>query len=38
LRDDQIQKYLDSSFARGEIPKRLSVGEMFDFFLLRNLK
>jgi NitT/TauT family transport system substrate-binding protein len=38
LRDDQIQKYLDSSFARGEIPKRLSVGEMFDFSLLRSLK
>jgi ABC-type nitrate/sulfonate/bicarbonate transport system substrate-binding protein len=38
LRDDQIQKYLDTSHARGEIPKRLTVAEMFDFSLLRNLK
>lgn len=38
LRDEQIQKYLDGSFARGEIPKRLTVGDMFDFSLLRNLK
>jgi len=38
LRDDQIQKYLDTSLARGEIPRRLTVGEMFDFSLLRNLK
>jgi NitT/TauT family transport system substrate-binding protein len=38
LRDEQIQKYLDGSFARGEIPKRLTVGDMFDFSMLRNLK
>ena len=38
LRDEQIQKYLDTSHARGEIPKRLTVAEMFDFSLLRNLK
>jgi len=38
LRDDQIQKYLDPSHARCEIPKRLTVGEMFDFSLLRSLK
>jgi ABC-type nitrate/sulfonate/bicarbonate transport system substrate-binding protein len=38
LGDDQIQKYLDTSQARGEIPKRLTVGEMFDFSLLRSLK
>lgn len=38
LRDDQIQKYLDTSFARGEISKHLSVGEVFDFSLLRSLK
>jgi len=38
LRDDQIQKYLDTSLARGEIPRRLTVGEMFDFSLLRGLK
>ena len=35
---EQIQKYLDGSFARGEIPKRLTVGDMFDFSMLRNLK
>lgn len=38
LRHDQIQKYLDDSYARGETPKRLTVGEMFDFSLLRSLK
>ncbi|HEY1235839.1 MAG TPA: ABC transporter substrate-binding protein [Candidatus Binatia bacterium] len=38
LRDEQIQKYLDGSHARGEIPKRLTTAEMFDFTLLRGLK
>jgi NitT/TauT family transport system substrate-binding protein len=38
LRDEPIQKYLDTSHARGEISKRLTVGEMFDFSLLRSLK
>ena len=38
LRDEQIQKYLDTSHARGEIPRRLTVAEMFDFSLLRSLK
>lgn len=38
LRDDPIQKYLDTSHARGEMPKRLTVGEVFDFSLLKNLK
>jgi NitT/TauT family transport system substrate-binding protein len=38
LRDEQIQKYLDNSLARGEIAKRLTVNEMFDFSLLRSLK
>jgi len=38
MRDDQIQKYLDSAHARGEIPKPLSTGDMFDFSLVRNLK
>ncbi len=38
LRDEQIQKYLDNSLARGEIGKRLMVNEMFDFSLLRSLK
>lgn len=38
LRDEQIQKYLDHSLARGEISKRLTINEMFDFSLLRGLK
>jgi ABC-type nitrate/sulfonate/bicarbonate transport system substrate-binding protein len=38
LRDDPIQKYLDSSYARGEVAKRLTAGEVFDFSLLRALK
>jgi len=38
MRDDQIQKYLDNSHTRGEIPKALSAGDMFDFSLLKNLK
>jgi NitT/TauT family transport system substrate-binding protein len=38
LRDEQIQKYLDGSFARGEMPKRLTTAEMFDFTLLRGIK
>ncbi|MGH7928860.1 MAG: ABC transporter substrate-binding protein [Candidatus Binatia bacterium] len=38
LRDEPIQKYLDSSYARGELSKRLTVADMFDFSLLRNLK
>ena len=38
LRDEPIQKYLDSSHARGELSKRLVVGDMFDFTLLRSLK
>jgi ABC-type nitrate/sulfonate/bicarbonate transport system substrate-binding protein len=38
LRDDAIQRYLDTSYGRGELPKRLTVGDMFDFSLLRSLK
>lgn len=38
LRDEPIQKYLDMSYARGELPKRLTVADMFDFTLLRSLK
>jgi ABC-type nitrate/sulfonate/bicarbonate transport system substrate-binding protein len=38
MREDQIQKYLDGAYARGEIPKPLSAAEMFDFSLLKNLK
>jgi NitT/TauT family transport system substrate-binding protein len=38
LPDEPIQKYLDSSHARGELSRRLTVGDMFDFSLLRSLK
>jgi NitT/TauT family transport system substrate-binding protein len=38
LPDEPIQKYLDSSFARGELAKRLTVAEVYDFSLLRALK
>jgi ABC-type nitrate/sulfonate/bicarbonate transport system substrate-binding protein len=38
LPDEPIQKYLDASFARGELTKRLTVAEMYDFSLLRSLK
>ena len=38
MREDQIQKYLQDSHSRGEIPKPISPGDMFDFSLLRNLK
>ncbi|HEY7165639.1 MAG TPA: ABC transporter substrate-binding protein [Candidatus Binatia bacterium] len=38
LRNDQIQQYLDASYARGEIAKHLAVGDMFDFSLLRSVK
>ena len=38
MRENQIQKYLDGAYARGEILRPLSASEMFDFSLLRNLK
>jgi NitT/TauT family transport system substrate-binding protein len=38
LPDEPIQKYLDSSFARGELTRRLTVPEIYDFSLLRGLK
>ena len=38
LREEQIQKYLDTAHARGETSKRLTVAELFDFSLLRSLK
>jgi len=38
MRDDQIQKYLEGAHARGEIPRPVSMSDMFDFSLLRNLK
>jgi NitT/TauT family transport system substrate-binding protein len=36
--EKQIQDYLDGSHQRGEIPKQISAGEMFDFSLLRSLR
>lgn len=33
-----IQDYLDGSHQRGEIPKPVAAGEMFDFSLLRSLR
>jgi ABC-type nitrate/sulfonate/bicarbonate transport system substrate-binding protein len=38
LSDKQIQDYLDGSHRRGELPKPITVSEMFDFSLLRGLK
>jgi ABC-type nitrate/sulfonate/bicarbonate transport system substrate-binding protein len=38
LSDEQIQKYLDTAYARGELPKRLQVADLFDFSLLKGLK
>jgi ABC-type nitrate/sulfonate/bicarbonate transport system substrate-binding protein len=38
MRDDQLQKYLESSHGRGETPKLLPPSDVFDFSLLRNLK
>ena len=38
LRDEQIQKYLDGSFARGEIPKRLTVGGHVRFLHAAQLE
>ncbi len=38
MRDEQLQKYLDGFHQRGELPKPVSAGEMFDFSLLRSLK
>jgi len=38
LSDEQIQKSLDNSYARGELPKRLQAADLFDFSLLKRLK
>ena len=38
MRDELIQKYLDGSYQRGELPKPIAASDMFDFSLLRNLK
>jgi hypothetical protein len=38
MRDEQMQKYLDGLYQRGELTRPVSSNEMFDFSLLRNLK
>ena len=38
LRDELIQNFLDTSLARGEIAKPLTINDMFDFSWLRGLK
>lgn len=38
LREELIQNFLDTSLARGEIAKPLTVNDMFDFSWLRSLK
>jgi hypothetical protein len=38
LRDEQIQKYLETSHACGEITRRLTGAELFDFSPLRKIK
>ena len=38
MRDEQMQKYLDGIYQRGELTKPVSANDMFDLSLLRNLK
>lgn len=38
MRKERIQKYLDGSYARNEIPRAMTVNEMVDFSLVRGLK
>ena len=38
MREDQLQKYLESAHARGETSKLVRPADVFDFSLLRNLK
>jgi NitT/TauT family transport system substrate-binding protein len=38
LRDELLQKYLDGLHQRGDVPKPLTVADLFDFSLLRSLK
>jgi ABC-type nitrate/sulfonate/bicarbonate transport system substrate-binding protein len=38
MRDDQMQKYLDGIYQRGEMTRPVSATDMFDFSLLRGLK
>ena len=36
--DEQLKSYLDQASSRGEIPKPLSMNEVFDLSLLKSLK
>ena len=38
LRDEVLQKHLDGMQQRGELPKPLTVGDLFDFSLLKGLR
>lgn len=38
MRDDQLQKYLETSYQGAELPKPVSVADMFDLSLVKNLK
>jgi len=38
MRDDQIRKYLDTAYSRGDIPRPISVADFVDFSLLKTLK
>ena len=38
MRDDQLQKYLETTHARGETSKLVAAADLFDFSLLRSLK
>lgn len=38
MRDEQMQKYLDGFYQRGELSKPVAAADMFDFSLLRSLK
>ncbi|MBM4261760.1 MAG: ABC transporter substrate-binding protein [Deltaproteobacteria bacterium] len=38
MHNDQLQKYLETSYQGAELPKPLSVADMFDLSLVRNLK
>jgi ABC-type nitrate/sulfonate/bicarbonate transport system substrate-binding protein len=38
MRDEQIRKYLDRAYSRGDIPRPVSVADFVDFSLLKSLK
>jgi ABC-type nitrate/sulfonate/bicarbonate transport system substrate-binding protein len=38
MRDYQLQKYLDHSHQRGELPKAVAASDMFDLTLVKTLK